>query len=512
MKRALISVSDKTGIVDLAKGLVERGWEIISTGGTLATLQQAGVPVMAVEAVTRFPEMLDGRVKTLHPHIHGGILARRDLKSHVAAVQEHGIEFIDMVVVNLYPFAETIAKAETTLSEAIEQIDIGGPSLLRAAAKNWQHVWVLTAADQYQEVLTLLDRGGDSSADRLKYAQRVFAHTAAYDAQIARYLSGKTENTSTDSRFPQTWQVEATKVCDLRYGENPHQSAAFYRDSQESGGIANARQLNGKELSFNNLVDADAAWSLVSLLTLHSCAIIKHTNPCGVASGESTAEAFRKALAADDVSAFGGIVACNTEVDLAAAEAMRPIFFEIIMAPSFTPEALALLSEKKNLRLLEVKPSHADRVQAKHISGGWVLQDADELVDEEADWKVVTKRQPTEEEMRALRFGWNVVRYVKSNAIVVNDEETTLGIGAGQMNRVGAAKIALEQAGEKAHGAVLASDAFFPFGDTVETAAAAGITAIIQPGGSVRDAESIEAADKYGIAMVVTGRRHFRHG
>lgn len=508
MKRVLISVSDKSGLVELAQGLVAASYEIVSTGGTLRALEDAGIAVTAVDTVTGFPEMLDGRVKTLHPRVHGGILARRDVPEHMAAIAEHGIEPIDIIVVNLYPFAATIAKPETTLPEAIEQIDIGGPSLIRAAAKNHRDVCVVTDPSQYAELLKRVAANDVTETYRLGLAQAAFAHTAAYDTLIAGYLATYTGKET----FPTTWQDHYDKVCELRYGENPHQRAAFYRDPLAKGGIAHATQLHGKELSYNNLVDMEAAWQLASSFTTPACAIIKHTNPCGTAMGENIEEAFARAFAADDVSAFGGIVACNREVDEATAQRMRNIFFEVIIAPAFSSAALTILTEKKNLRLLQAAVPETGELQIKKISGGLLVQDADDADDDPSTWQVVTKKEPTEAEYRALELAWKVVRHVKSNAIVVADEISTLGVGAGQMNRVGAAQIALDQAGDKAVGAVLASDAFFPFGDTVEAAAAAGITAIIQPGGSIRDAESIEAADKYGIAMVCTGTRHFRHG
>lgn len=509
MRRALISVSDKTGVVELARRLAAAGTTLISTGGTLRALREAGLDVTAVEDVTGFPEMLDGRVKTLHPRIHGGILARRDIPAHMAALAEHEILPLDIVVVNLYPFAATVARPETTFAEAVEQIDIGGPSMIRAAAKNYGDVLVVTDPAQYDELAERVESGTADMAYRRRLQREAFAHTAAYDAMIAAYLA---RQAGEETDFPAIWETHYEKVCDLRYGENPHQRAAFYRDPLSRGGVANAVQLHGKELSYNNLVDTEAAWQLATSFSTPACAIIKHTNPCGTALGENTEEAFVRAFAADDVSAFGGIVACNGPVDAATAERMKPIFFEVIIAPEFTPEARDILMTKKNLRLLEAAPPAAAEPQTKQISGGLLVQDADTAADSEEEWEVVTRREPTAEEMAALRLAWAVVRHVKSNAIVVSDAQATLGVGAGQMNRVGAAKIALEQAGERAAGAVLASDAFFPFGDTVEAAAAAGITAIIQPGGSIRDAESIEAADAHGIAMVCTKKRHFRHG
>lgn len=509
-QRALLSVADKTGLIELAEALVAAGWEIISTGGTLAALQAAGIAAVGVETVTASPEMLGGRVKTLHPKIHAGILARRDVAGDMETLAAQKIVPIDLVAVNLYPFAQTIAKPGVTLAEAIEQIDIGGPTMVRAAAKNHASVSVLTRPDQYDEFIARLAAGTVDAAYRFTLARAAFAHTADYDTRIAAYLAAQDDGAQ--ESFPAVWPVRYERQALLRYGENPHQQAAFYRDPAQHTGLAYARQLHGKELSYNNLADTDAAWQLVTSLLGVGCAIIKHTNPCGTALGATTEEAFARAFAADDVSAYGGIVACNTEIDLAAAKRMRPIFFEVIIAPHFTDDARALLSEKKNLRLLEAQPPAAGEYQVKTVSGGLLVQQADTGRDDESTWEVVTDRAPTEEEYAALRLAWTVVRHVKSNAIVVSNAETTLGVGAGQMNRVGAANIALAAAGEAARGAALASDAFFPFGDTVEAAAAAGITAIIQPGGSIRDAESIEAANAAGIAMVCTGRRHFRHG
>jgi len=508
-QRALLSVADKTGLIDLARALVAQDWEIVSTGGTLAALREAGIDAVGVDTVTASPEMLGGRVKTLHPHIHAGILARREVPEDMATLAAQGIVPIDLVAVNLYPFAETIARPGVTREQAIEQIDIGGPTMVRAAAKNYAGVSVLTAPAQYAEFCERLAAGTVDAAYRFTLAQAAFAHTADYDARIAAYLRAQTDG---DTAFPAVWPVRYERQAVLRYGENPHQQAAFYRDTTCTTGLAYARQLHGKELSYNNLADTDAAWQLVSSLLGVGCAIIKHTNPCGTALGATTEEAFARAFAADDVSAYGGIVACNAPVDLAAAKLMRPIFFEVIIAPHFTEDARALLSEKKNLRLLEATAPATDEYQLKTVSGGVLVQEADAAPDDESTWEVVTKRVPTEAEYAALRLAWAVVRHVKSNAIVVSNAEATLGIGAGQMNRVGAAQIALAAAGDAARGAALASDAFFPFGDTVEAAAAAGITAIIQPGGSIRDAESVEAADAAGIAMVCTGRRHFRHG
>lgn len=511
-KRALISVSDKTGLVELARGLVELGWELLSTGGTARTLIAAGLPVTEVAAVTGFPEILDGRVKTLHPKIHGGILAR-PTPEHLAQLQEQGIKPIDLVVVNLYPFRETIARPGVTPAEAIENIDIGGPAMVRAAAKNHERVGIVVDPASYDEVLTeLREKGSLSPETRRRLAAAAFAHTAAYDAAIAAYFQRLMGN---EEPFPASFVLSGEKVQDLRYGENPHQGAAFYRlPTPPPGTLAGARQLQGKELSYNNLMDLDAAWNLACDFKEPVVAIIKHTNPCGVARASTPAAAYRLAYAADPVSAFGGIVACNRPVDGEMAGAMTEIFLEAVIAPSFTPEAMAILKSKSNLRLLaagERGDCRTREYQIRPVSGGFLVQEPDYHVLEPESLKVVTARKPEAKEMADLLFAWQVVKHVKSNAIVVARDGVTLGIGAGQMNRVGAARIALEQAGARAKGAVLASDAFFPFGDTVELAARAGITAIIQPGGSIRDEESIRAADAAGIAMVFTGIRHFRH-
>ncbi|APC09309.1 bifunctional phosphoribosylaminoimidazolecarboxamide formyltransferase/IMP cyclohydrolase [Neomoorella thermoacetica] len=511
-KRALISVSDKTGLVELARGLVELGWELLSTGGTARTLIAAGLPVTEVAAVTGFPEILDGRVKTLHPKIHGGILAR-PTPEHLAQLQEQGIQPIDLVVVNLYPFRETIARPGVTPAEAIENIDIGGPAMVRAAAKNHERVGIVVDPASYNEVLTeLREKGSLSPETRRRLAAAAFAHTAAYDAAIAAYFQ---RLMGYEEPFPASFVLSGEKVQDLRYGENPHQGAAFYRlPAPPPGTLAGARQLQGKELSYNNLMDLDAAWNLACDFKEPVVAIIKHTNPCGVARARTPAAAYRLAYAADPVSAFGGIVACNRPVDGEMAGAMTEIFLEAVIAPSFTPEAMAILKSKSNLRLLAAGERAGCRTreyQVRPVSGGFLVQEPDHHVLEPESLKVVTARKPEAKEMADLLFAWQVVKHVKSNAIVVARDGVTLGIGAGQMNRVGAARIALEQAGARAKDAVLASDAFFPFGDTVELAARAGITAIIQPGGSIRDEESIRAADAAGIAMVFTGIRHFRH-
>ncbi|EID43085.1 phosphoribosylaminoimidazolecarboxamideformyltransferase/IMP cyclohydrolase [Parageobacillus thermoglucosidasius TNO-09.020] len=510
MKRALLSVSNKEGIVSLAKQLVELGVEIISTGGTKRTLEEAGVPVIGISDVTGFPEILDGRVKTLHPIIHGGLLAIRDNERHQNELREHHITPIDLVVVNLYPFQQTIAKSDVTFAEAIENIDIGGPTMLRAAAKNHQYVTVVVDPADYDAVVQELKEHGDVSAEmKLKLAAKVFRHTAAYDAMIAEYLTNKT-----GEEYPESFTITFEKKQSLRYGENPHQTAAFYQKPLGSSfSIAKAAQLHGKELSYNNINDTNAALQLVKEFAEPAAVAVKHMNPCGVGIGATIYEAFTKAYEADPTSIFGGIIALNREVDKDTAEKMHEIFLEIIIAPSFSSEALDILTQKKNIRLLTVDFTAPDTNEKLLVSvqGGLLVQEADTRTLSDGEIKVVTKREPTEQEWESLQFAWKVVKHVKSNAIVLAKDGMTIGVGAGQMNRVGAAKIAIEQAGEKAKGAVLASDAFFPMDDTVEAAAKAGITAIIQPGGSIRDADSIKKADEYGIAMVFTGIRHFKH-
>ncbi len=511
IKRALLSVSDKTGIVDFAKALHARGVTLVSTGGTMKAIAEAGIPVMSVSEVTGFPEMMDGRVKTLHPKIHGGILSIRDDPAHVAAMEEHGIVGIDLVCVNLYPFRETIAKPGVTMEEAIENIDIGGPSMVRAAAKNYKYVTIVVDPAQYEEIISRMDAGTLDENFRLTLSQKAYLHTGLYDCAIADFLSKKV--TAGESEMPDVLSMAYTKIQELRYGENPHQKAAFYKDPEATGGIAASRQLHGKELSYNNIVDMEAAWDLAAEWKDEAaCVIVKHTNPCGTALGKTAAEAFRRAFEADSKSAFGGIVAMNRECDKETAEAMAPIFFEVIMAPSFTKEALAVLETKKNIRLIEVPAVTVPEWQLKKVSGGLLVQTPDDSAETRADCTVVTKRAPTEEEWAAMEFAWKIVKHVKSNAIVISGKDVTYGVGAGQMNRVGSAEIAIAEAGEKVKGAVMSSDAFFPFGDTIEAAGKAGVTAVIQPGGSVRDQESIDMADKYGIAMVFTGHRHFRHG
>lgn len=510
IKRALVSVSDKTGIVELAKCLVENDIEVISTGGTFRTLQEAEVPVISISDVTRFPEILDGRVKTLHPAVHGGLLAVRENEKHRQQIEEQQIEPIDLVVVNLYPFQQTIEKPDVTLSEAIENIDIGGPSMLRSAAKNHRDVTVVVDPNDYALVMEQIKANQSTDFEtRLYLASKAFEHTAAYDALIAGYfrqLRGEA--------FPEQLTLTYRKQQSLRYGENPHQQAAFYREPLASkGALVNCKQLQGKELSYNNINDASAALELVREFQEPTVVAVKHMNPCGVARGETIAEAFRRAHEADPVSIFGGIIAANRVIDQATAEQMVKIFLEIVIAPGFEPEAMEILQEKKNLRLLQIESFQDSKptFQTVSIDGGLLIQEADQKGLTKEDCKVVTKTAPSEEQWEQLLFAWKVVKHVKSNAIVLVKDHHTIGVGAGQMNRVGAAEIAISQAGEKAKSSVLASDAFFPMPDTVEKAIEAGITAIIQPGGSIRDQESIERADQHGIAMVFTGIRHFKH-
>jgi phosphoribosylaminoimidazolecarboxamide formyltransferase/IMP cyclohydrolase len=509
-KRALISVSDKQGVTAFAKQLSELGFEIISTGGTKKALEESGVPVIGVSDVTGFPEILEGRVKTLNPMIHGGLLAKFDEPAHKAQLEEHNIQPIQIVCVNLYPFQQTIAKADVRVEDAIENIDIGGPAMLRASAKNHEYVTVVVDPADYETILSQLKATGEVEKETSrKLAAKVFRHTAAYDAMIADYMTNLV-----NEEAPEKLTVTFERKQSLRYGENPHQKAAFYRKPLGSDfSIANAEQLHGKELSYNNINDADAALQIVKEFTEPAAVAVKHMNPCGIGSGTTVYDAFSKAFAADPVSIFGGIIAFNREVDEETARKLYEIFLEIIIAPAFTKEALEILTGKKNLRLLTI-PFHTggkEEIRLTSVEGGLLVQQYDQFTLDHSNVSVPTKREPSEEEWKALKLGWKVVKHVKSNAIVVNNADMTLGIGAGQMNRVGAAKIALEQAGEKAAGAVMASDAFFPMDDTVEAAAKAGITAIIQPGGSVRDEDSIKKADEYGIAMVFTGVRHFKH-
>ncbi|MDM5197154.1 bifunctional phosphoribosylaminoimidazolecarboxamide formyltransferase/IMP cyclohydrolase [Fictibacillus enclensis] len=510
IKRALVSVSNKEGLVPFVQALAEQGVEIISTGGTSKALQEAGVKVTGISEVTGFPEIMDGRVKTLHPMIHGGLLAVRDNESHVQQMEENGISPIDLVVVNLYPFKETIAKENVAFEDAIENIDIGGPSMLRSAAKNHAYVTVVVDPADYSKVLEEVQQNNQVSDEtRKKLAAKTFRHTAAYDALIAEYLTNMVEEEN-----PESFTVTYEKKQDLRYGENPHQKAAFYKAPLGTKtSIAQAEQLHGKELSYNNINDADAALQIVREFTDPAVVAVKHMNPCGVGTGISVEEAFARAFEADPVSIFGGIIASNVEINAAAAQKMSEIFLEIVIAPSFSTEAKEILTKKKNIRLLTLELGE-DKKQEKKLTtvrGGLLVQDEDAYGLDQANISVPTKREPTEKEWEDLKLAWKVVKHIKSNAIVLTKDQMTIGVGAGQMNRVGAANIAIEQAGEKAQGSALGSDAFFPMDDTVEAAAKAGITAIIQPGGSVKDEDSIKKADEYGIAMVFTGVRHFKH-
>ncbi len=568
IKRALISVSDKDGIVELAKSLDGFGVEIISTGGTARVLREAGLTITDVSAVTDFPEMMDGRVKTLHPKIHGAFLGLRDNESHLEAMEAHAITPIDLVVVSLYPFEQTIENDDVTVEEAVEQIDIGGPAMIRSASKNWRDVTVVTDARLYGKVIEELAQndGAISLETRRVFAALAFTNTAHYDSIISDYLVeqlsdeefdfieefhpladdpmfkafdetgqlfGDDDDDDDDSEneeedfshngnnlaetedFPSDENLELAKIGDLRYGENPHQKAALYETFVEDGGIAGAEQLHGKEMSFNNYVDADAAWNLVCEFDQTVCAIIKHTNPSGVGIGANVLEAYQRALATDPVSAFGGIVAFNSKVDVETAQAVSEIFTEVVLAPDFDAEALEVFEGKKNLRVLRVeKVENSENLEYKQISGGMLVQNRDNLIITAKDLKVVSKRQPSEHEIRAMLFAWKVCKHVKSNAIVFANEINTVGVGAGQMNRVDSVRIAAMRAERfelPLKNSVLASDAFFPFRDNVDEAAKFGIAAIIQPGGSVKDAEVIEAADEHGLAMVFTGARHFKH-
>ena len=516
VRRALLSVTDKTGVVELARALASHGAELVSTGGTAKALRDAGLSVKDIADLTGFPEMLDGRVKTLHPNVHGGLLHIRDNPEHRAAVEEHGIAPIDMVVVNLYAFEKTASKPGVTFQEIIENIDIGGPSMLRSAAKNFEDVAVVTSPGDYAAITAELAQHGGSlgRVTRWRLAQKAFATTSAYDTAIANALEklvpGASPASSTgDEEFPVALRLNLPRAASLRYGENPHQRAALYTDGSGTG-VAGAKQLQGKELSFNNLVDLDACWDLAQEFSEPAVAIIKHTNPCGAATGKDLREAYSKALAADPVSAFGGVIGVNRPVDGEAATEIAKLFVEAIAAPAFTEEAKQVFAAKKNLRLVEVRTHERERVM-KQISGGILLQDADLGFVTAETVKIVTGRAPSEAEMRALLFAWHVCKHVKSNAIVYAREGQTVGIGAGQMSRVDAARFGAMKAALPLEGCVAASDAFFPFPDGLETVAEAGATAVIQPGGSVNDGKVIEAADRLGVAMVFTGMRHFRH-
>lgn len=515
-KRALISVSDKGGVVDFARELEAMGWEIISTGGTARTLREAGCSVMDVSELTGFPEILEGRLKTLHPLVHGGILGRRDLELHRRQMEEHGIIGIDLVAVNLYPFVDVVSRGDVPLDEAIENIDIGGPTMVRAAAKNYQHVVVIVDPSKYNAVVKELRSNGDVSPQtRFQLAVKAIAHTAYYDSVISNYLEDRYLNTRVEGEtFPQKITLPFIKVMDLRYGENPHQQAAFFQEPlAPQGSLAEAKQLQGKELSFNNINDLQAAWEIAGEFDEPVAVAVKHTNPCGVGIAGNLPDAYQKAYAADPVSIFGGIVALNREVDGETALQMQKIFLEVVVAPSFSTEALAVFAQKKDVRLLMI-PSGARQERGydyKKVSGGLLLQDDLKERYDIAQWKTVTMRKPADQELKDLLFALKVVKHVKSNAIVIAKDGQTLGIGAGQMNRVGAVKIAVEQAGNNVKGSVMASDAFFPFKDGVELAAEHGVTAIVQPGGSQRDTEAIETCEKYKMAMLFTGKRYFKH-
>ncbi|MBN3564504.1 bifunctional phosphoribosylaminoimidazolecarboxamide formyltransferase/IMP cyclohydrolase [Aliamphritea spongicola] len=519
VRRALISVSDKTGIVEFAQALSQRGVEILSTGGTYKLLQDNQIPAVEVSDYTGFPEMMDGRVKTLHPKVHGGILGRRGTDDGI--MEEHGINPIDMVVVNLYPFEQTIARPDCDLPLAIENIDIGGPTMVRSAAKNHKDVAIVVSADNYQRIIAELDENqGLSHATRFDLAVQAFEHTAAYDGMIANYLGAITDGSEEEpAAFPRTFNTQFVKAQEMRYGENPHQRAAFYVESNPTeASVATARQLQGKELSFNNVADTDAALECVKPFAEPACVIVKHANPCGVAIGGDILEAYNKAYLTDPTSAFGGIIAFNRELDATTAKAIIDRqFVEVIIAPSVTQEASDIVAGKPNVRLLacgEWSAERAQRFDYKRVNGGLLVQDQDLGMVNAADLKIVTQKQPDEQQMRDLLFCWEVAKFVKSNAIVYAKDGQTIGIGAGQMSRVYSAKIAGIKAADEGlvvPGSVMASDAFFPFRDGIDAAAAAGISAIIQPGGSMRDQEIIAAADEHGIAMVFTGMRHFRH-
>ena len=532
---ALISVSDKTGVAEFAAALVALGFNLLSTGGTAKLLQEAGLPVTEVAEVTQFPEMLDGRVKTLHPKVHGGLLARRDVPAHMAALAEHGIGTIDMLVVNLYPFEATVAKPGCTLADAIENIDIGGPAMVRSAAKNWQDVAVLTDAAQYAPVLAELQAGGGKLSDKTRFALAVaaFNRISNYDAAISDYLSAIDFDAAGASGAPVRGLFSAQsngrfiKLQDLRYGENPHQQAAFYRDLYPApGSLVTAEQLQGKELSYNNIADADAAWECVKQFSAPACVIVKHANPCGVAMGADSLQAYQKAFKTDPTSAFGGIIAFNVPVDGAAAEAVSKQFVEVLMAPDFTPEALAVFKAKQNVRVLRISLAGVQRdgasawdrglnaMDVKRVGSGLLMQTADNHELTLAELKVVTKKTPTDQQLQDLLFAWKVAKFVKSNAIVFCSGGMTMGVGAGQMSRLDSARIASIKAGHAGlslQGTAVASDAFFPFRDGLDVVIDQGATCVIQPGGSMRDQEVIDAADERGVAMVFTGVRHFRH-
>ena len=515
--KALISVSDKTGVVEFAGALVELGWEILSTSGTMKLLREAGLPVTSVSDVTGFPEICDGRVKTLHPKIHGALLARRDIPEHMKALKDNEIETIDLVCVNLYPFRETIAKPDVTMEDAVEHIDIGGPSMLRSAAKNWESVTVVCNPSDYSTIISEIKATGNTTREtRLALSAKAYTHTAEYDMAIATYMRAQ-------AGLNEKLFLEYDLKQSLRYGENPHQQAKFYSSAEvEPFSLATAEQLGGKELSYNNIQDANATLNIAREFDEPFCVGVKHMNPCGSAVGKTIAEAWRKAYEADKTSIFGGIVAANREIDLETAQMLKPIFLEIVMAPSFAPDALELLQTKKNLRILKVDMARDDKVRSQYVSmnGGMLVQDRDSSIVPVSAGQCVTEAKPTEAQLADLDFAWKIVKHVKSNAIVVAKDGMTYGVGAGQMNRVGSAEIALKQAAAtlkeegrdiNAEGLVLASDGFFPFNDVVALAAEYGIKAIVQPGGSIRDEDSVKLANEKGITMLFTGERHFKH-
>ncbi len=515
--KALISVSDKTGVVEFAKGLVALGWEILSTSGTMKLLKESGVPVTSVSDVTGFPEICDGRVKTLHPKIHGALLARRDIPEHMKELKDNDIETIDLVCVNLYPFRETIAKPDVTMEDAVEHIDIGGPSMLRSSAKNWESVTVVCNPADYETVLSEIKAGGNTTREtRLKLSAKAYTHTAEYDMAISTYMRAQ-------AGLPEKLFLEYDLKQELRYGENPHQEAKFFASTvKEPFSLATAEQLNGKELSYNNIQDANATLNIAREFDEPFCVGVKHMNPCGSATGKTIAEAWKKAYEADKTSIFGGIVAANREIDLETAQMLKPIFLEIVMAPSFAPDALELLCSKKNLRVLKVDMSKDNTVRKQYVSmnGGMLVQDRDINTKPVAADQCVTELKPTVDQLADMEFAWKIVKHVKSNAIVVAKGGMTYGVGAGQMNRIGSAEIALKQAQNTlkeegkdimTEGLVLASDGFFPFDDCVALAAEYGIKAIVQPGGSIRDEDSIKLANEKGITMLFTGERHFKH-
>ena len=508
--RALISVYDKTGVAEFGRRIAAAGYDLVSTGGTHRTLtEEGGLNVRQVADVTGSPEILDGRVKTLHPVIHGGLLARRESPEQMTELSAHGIETIDLVVVNLYPFADTISRPDVTLDDALENIDIGGPTMLRAAAKNFPSVAVVVDPADYEWVADKLSGSGLTEEDRRGLAAKAFRHVSEYDSVVTSYLTAGRE----EEALPDRLTISLDKVSGLRYGENPHQSGALYAPSGSVlAGIAGATQLHGRELSYNNLMDADAAWRTVSDFAEPTVAVVKHNNPCGLASRDMVAEAYLQAYEGDTVSAFGGIVAVNRIVDAATAQAMDPIFYEVVVAPGYDDDALEILQRKRNLRILTIEAGTAETaLDLRPIAGGMLVQGADDIAEDPAEWRTVTEREPSASEREDLAFAWKAAKHIKSNAIVFAKERTLVGMGAGQPNRVVSVHLSQRIAGDKAKGAVLASDAFFPFPDNIELAAEAGVTAIVQPGGSVRDEEVIAAADQAGLAMLFTGVRHFRH-